>query len=145
MAAQTLDDLPTPALILDRAILRRNLKRMSERRAVFQVGVTYETSHEKLGSIPAIVRAVVEAQAGTRFDRSHFKSYGAFSLDFETVYYVLTPDYNTYMDVQQAINLELFERFQQEGIDFAYPTHTVRAHVYDGAPNFPQAFARGDA
>ena len=31
MAAQTLDDLPTPALILDRAILRRNLKRMSER------------------------------------------------------------------------------------------------------------------
>ena len=31
MAAQTLDDLPTPALILDRAVLRRNLKRMSER------------------------------------------------------------------------------------------------------------------
>ena len=31
MAAQTLDDLPTPALILDRAILRRNLTRMSER------------------------------------------------------------------------------------------------------------------
>ena len=31
MAAQTLDDLPTPALILDRAILRRNLKRMSDR------------------------------------------------------------------------------------------------------------------
>jgi len=30
-AAQTLDDLPTPALILDRAVLRRNLKRMSER------------------------------------------------------------------------------------------------------------------
>lgn len=31
MASQTLDDLPTPALILDRAILRRNLERMSER------------------------------------------------------------------------------------------------------------------
>mgnify|MGYP003345712986 CR=1 FL=1 len=33
MAAQTLDDLPTPALILDRAVLRRNLKRKSERLA----------------------------------------------------------------------------------------------------------------
>ena len=33
MATQTLDDLPTPALILDRAILSRNLKRMSERMA----------------------------------------------------------------------------------------------------------------
>ncbi|HZP97968.1 MAG TPA: alanine racemase [Reyranella sp.] len=31
MATQILDDLPTPALILDRAVLRRNLKRMSER------------------------------------------------------------------------------------------------------------------
>jgi D-serine deaminase-like pyridoxal phosphate-dependent protein len=31
MTAQTIDDLPTPALILDRAILSRNLKRMSER------------------------------------------------------------------------------------------------------------------
>ena len=31
MAARTLDDLPTPALILDRSVLRRNLKRMSER------------------------------------------------------------------------------------------------------------------
>ena len=31
MITQTIDDLPTPALILDRAILSRNLKRMSER------------------------------------------------------------------------------------------------------------------
>jgi len=31
MVSQTIDDLPTPALILDRAILDRNLKRMSER------------------------------------------------------------------------------------------------------------------
>jgi D-serine deaminase-like pyridoxal phosphate-dependent protein len=31
MSIQTIDDLPTPALILDRAILNRNLKRMSDR------------------------------------------------------------------------------------------------------------------
>ena len=31
MSSQTIDDLPTPALILDRAILNRNLKRMSDR------------------------------------------------------------------------------------------------------------------
>ena len=31
MATQTIDELPTPSLILDRAILRRNLKRMSDR------------------------------------------------------------------------------------------------------------------
>ncbi len=31
MSIQTIDDLPTPSLILDRAILSRNLKRMSDR------------------------------------------------------------------------------------------------------------------
>jgi small-conductance mechanosensitive channel len=29
------------------------------------------------------------------------------------------------MDVQEAINLEIFRRFQEEGIEFAYPTRTL--------------------
>jgi small-conductance mechanosensitive channel len=29
------------------------------------------------------------------------------------------------MDVQEAINLEIFRRFQEEGIEFAYPTQTL--------------------
>jgi len=53
------------------------------------------------------------------------KGYGAFSLDFEIVYYVLQPEYNAYMDVQQAINLAIFRRFAAEGIEFAYPTQTL--------------------
>jgi small-conductance mechanosensitive channel len=81
--------------------------------------------------IPNLIREIVEAQDGTRFDRSHFKSCGPFSLDYETVFYVLDPDYNRYMDIQQAINLAIFERFESEGIEFAYPTQTV---VLQGAP-----------
>jgi len=60
-----------------------------------------------------------------RFDRSHFASYGDFSLNFETVYYVTSPDYTLYMDIQQAINLTLYKRFAEEGIEFAYPTQTI--------------------
>ena len=36
---------------------------------------------------------IIEAQPDTRFDRAHFKSYGASSLDFEVVFYVLQADY----------------------------------------------------
>jgi small-conductance mechanosensitive channel len=103
----------------------RNYKRMNERRAVFQLGVTYDTPESKLRAIPEIIRAVVEGQENTRFDRAHFKAYGASSLDYETVYFMLVPDYNAFMDTQQAINLELFQRFQAEGIEFAFPTQTV--------------------
>jgi small-conductance mechanosensitive channel len=103
----------------------RNYKRMFERRIVFSIGVTYQTPHEKLAAIPAMIHEIIEAQEMTRFDRAHFKAYGDFALTFETVYYVLVPDYNTYMDIQQAINLAIYERFEKEGIDFAYPTQTL--------------------
>jgi len=29
------------------------------------------------------------------------------------------------MDIQQNINLALFRKFEEEGIEFAYPTRTV--------------------
>lgn len=103
----------------------RNYGRMYERRVVFNIGVTYQTPRDRLIKIPTIVREAVERQDKSRFDRSHFKEYGDFALLFESVYYVLGPDYNEYMDIQQAINLHVHERFEQEGIEFAYPTQKV--------------------
>lgn len=103
----------------------RNFKSMQTRRISFAIGVTYETSTQQLHAIPAILRDIVKAQPNVDFDRAHFKSYGPSSLDFETVYIMKTPDFNAYMDVQQAINLALFERFEKEGIAFARPTQAV--------------------
>ncbi|HKO54132.1 MAG TPA: mechanosensitive ion channel family protein [Polyangiaceae bacterium] len=103
----------------------RNYKRMAERRVVFGFGVEYGTSLENLKTIPGLVRAIVGACPNLRHDRAHFKEYGDFALNFEVVYYVLSPDYNTYMDHQQAINLALFREFGERGIDFAFPTQKV--------------------
>ena len=110
-----------------------NFKRMSERRVIFSLGVTYETPYEKLQAIPGIIKDIVESQALTRFDRAHFKEYGDFALVFEVVYYVATSDYNTYMDMHQHINLEVFRRFQDEAISFAYPTQTLYVSQTVGA------------
>ncbi len=103
----------------------KNYKRLQERRIAFGVGVTYETPLEKLRAIPGWLKAAVDAQPDVRFDRAHFKAYGDFSLDFEIVYYVLGPEFNLYMDRQQAINLAIFEKFAAEGVQFAYPTRTL--------------------
>lgn len=64
-------------------------------------------------------------QERVRFDRAHFKSYGDFSLNFEVVYFIHSPDYLLYMDIQQAVNLALFRTFEERGIEFAYPTRTL--------------------
>jgi small-conductance mechanosensitive channel len=103
----------------------RNFKRMRERRIQFGVGVTYGTPADKVRRIPGWLRRAVEAQPKTRFDRAHFKGYGDSSLEFEVVYYVLEPDYNVYMDVQQSLNLAIYERFAAEGVEFAFPTRTL--------------------
>jgi small-conductance mechanosensitive channel len=103
----------------------RNYKRMAERRIVFTLGVVYRTPSDKLEALPRLLREIIEGQSGVRFDRAHFKSYGAFSLDFEIVYWVLSPDYTQFMDIQQAVNLAIFRRFEKEGIEFAFPTQTL--------------------
>ena len=103
----------------------RNFKRMSERRVAFSIGVTYQTPHARLASIPGLIRAVICAECGVRLDRAHFKSYDDSALTFEVVYFVLDPDFNLFMDIQERINFGLFERFALEGIEFAYPTRTL--------------------
>ncbi|MGE0553817.1 MAG: mechanosensitive ion channel family protein [Gemmatimonadales bacterium] len=102
-----------------------NFGRMEERRVVFTLGVTYQTTSGQLEEIPRVIRRIVEQQEGARFDRAHFFEYGDFSLNFEVVFYVNSPDYTTYMDIRQAINLAVFGAFQERGIEFAYPTQTL--------------------
>ncbi len=102
-----------------------NYGRMRERRVVFDFRVVYGTPFAKLELIPRLVREAVEACEGVRFDRSHFKGYGSYALEFETVFYVLSPDYNVYMDRQQAVNLGIYDRFEREGIEFAVPTRML--------------------
>lgn len=103
----------------------RNYKRMAERRAVLAFGVVYSTPVDTVAEIPGMVRAIIEPLDPVRFDRAHFKGFGDSSLDFEVVYYVLSPEFGLYMDLQQQINLTLMRRFQERGIEFAFPTRTV--------------------
>ena len=103
----------------------RNFKRLQERRSVFTIGVTYQTPREKLERIPGILKEIIEKTHQARFDRAHFAKFGDWALVFEAAYFVQHPDYQSFMDAQQAVNFELLKRFEKEGIEFAYPTQTV--------------------
>jgi small-conductance mechanosensitive channel len=102
----------------------RNYGLLYERRASFTIGITYQTPLEKVRAVPALLEAAIRAQPKTRFERAHFATLGESSLRFEAVYYVLDAEYNTFMDIQQAVNLKVMEDFAARGIEFAYPTVT---------------------
>ncbi|MGC6481999.1 MAG: mechanosensitive ion channel family protein [Synechococcus sp.] len=102
-----------------------NFAEMKERRMIYRLGVTYQTSHDTLARIPALIQQVIDAATHARFERCHFVEFGASSLDLELVYHIDTRDYGTAMDTQQQINLDILRRFEEEGIAFAYPTQTL--------------------
>ena len=102
-----------------------NYKRMQQRRIVFKFGINYGTPAEKVRQIGGMVKAIVEEIPDTRFDRAHFLAFEESRLTFEVVYFVLSADYNKYMDVQQEINLQLMEQLEQKQIRFAFPMRRV--------------------
>lgn len=102
-----------------------NFKRMQERRIAFNFGIIYNTPAAKIKIVPELVKNIIESAGDTRFDRAHFLSFGDFSLRFEVVYFILSDDFNLYMDRQQSINLKIMELFEHEKIEFAFPTQTV--------------------
>jgi small-conductance mechanosensitive channel len=93
-----------------------NFKRLVNRRTVFTINIDYRTKPEKLRKIPSIIRGVIERQKPVLFDRSHFAAFGDWSLKYETVYFVLDPDYNKFMSIQQNINLEIVDELTRNEI-----------------------------
>jgi small-conductance mechanosensitive channel len=103
----------------------RNYKRLEKRRISFDFGVVYGTPADTLLKIPRVVEEVIKGINQVEFDRAHFKKLGDFSLEFSVVYDVLVPEYDIYMDIQQQINLALYQKMEEMGVDFAFPTTTV--------------------
>lgn len=98
---------------------------MKERRLLYRLGLTYDTSHEQLANLPALLRSIVDRQPDARFDRAHFVAFSSSSLDFELAYFVPSNDFKRALDVQQRINLEIVQTFAAQGLQFAFPTQTI--------------------
>jgi len=103
----------------------QNFREIKERRVALRFGVLYNTPNEKMKTIPSIVEKIVNGAEKARFDRAHFTSFNASSLDFEVIYFIESSDYTEFLNAQQKINLELKETFEKEKIGMAYPTQTI--------------------
>ena len=121
-----------------------NFKRLQTRRVAFTFGITYEASADEVAAVPPIVKALIEADPKLEYVRAHFKGFGQSSLDFEVVYRVKDPDYDVYMDRQQALNLALMRALHERGISFSFTAPAVNVvaatpprQQADGAPASP--------
>ena len=102
-----------------------NFAEMAQRRMIYSIGVTYDTSVEKMKAIPTMIQAIIDSKEHSTFNRCHFTEFADSSLNFELVYYIDTRDFTVALNEQQAINLEIMDAFAREGISFAFPSQTL--------------------
>ena len=103
-----------------------NLTARPTRRTNFTIGVTYDTSYEKLQKGVEILKDVMSAHSGTNQYRAYFSSYGDFSLTIlAQPWSTHMADYVAHLKCLEEINFEILKRYEEEGIEFAFPTQTL--------------------
>ncbi len=97
----------------------QNFKRMEKRRISFSFEVEHDTPPDLLKSIPETVKSLFLNISDASLERSHLKDFTSTGIRFETIYFLNTPNYGRYMDIQQEINFGMHQAFFQSGIHFA--------------------------
>ena len=103
----------------------QNYKSIRERRSVVNIGVLYETPQDKLKKVTDIMKLVVDKNSNCRIDRSTLKEFSASSIDYELVFYAKVTSYKEFLETNEKILFDIFEKFKENGIEFAYPTQTL--------------------
>ena len=112
--------------------LVQNWTRLQRRRALLTLQLVYRTPPEVLARLPDELRAVVERQPLASFDRAHVTAFMASSIDLELVFFVEASDLPDFLEVRQAVMLNILRRFAELGVEFAYPTQTTFTAAPDG-------------
>ncbi|MFH0908351.1 MAG: mechanosensitive ion channel family protein [bacterium] len=92
------------------------------------ISVTYDTPPDKVRRALEILRELLRNHEGQQPDlppRVFFDQFGAASLDLRMLYWYHPPEYWKFVEFGERLNLQILERFNAEGIDFAFPTQTL--------------------
>lgn len=126
---RTLDGhlLTVPNGVLANTTIHNIGKRQFIRR-VFSVTITYDTPPAKVDRALEILKEILDNHEGMNEDfppRVYFDDLNADSLNLICFYWFHPPDYWSYMEFTEKVNRQIFRRFNEEGIDFAFPTQTI--------------------
>lgn len=107
----------------------RNITKRPFIKRTANLTLTYDTPPDKVKRAIAIIRE----ELGRANEKMHpdmpprvfFNEFNAASLNILVIYWFAPPDYWSFMEFDQALNLAILSRFNEEGIEFAFPTQTL--------------------
>ena len=115
----------------------QNISKRPYIKRVANITVTYDTPPEKVERAVEIIKDLLENHEGMSPDlppRVVFNEFLDAALNILVIYWYSPPNYWDFLAFNQRINLEILRRFNEEGIEFAFPTQTL---YLAGDPNRP--------
>jgi MscS family membrane protein len=112
-------------------LANKSISNVSKRpyiRRILNVTITYDTPPEKVEEALAIIKEILDNHEG--FDekfppRVIFNEFNAASLNILVIYWYHPPIFIDYLAFTEKFNLQLLRRFNEAGINFAFPTQTI--------------------
>ncbi|PHR13636.1 MAG: mechanosensitive ion channel protein MscS [Sphingopyxis sp.] len=120
--------------LLDKEIV--NMTRLARRRTRFGIGVIYQTKPDEARRIPDLLKKIVEDNDGV-FVRCGFVGFGDSSINFELDFDIMSSEYDVVYQGRHMIGLAILQAFNEEGLEFAYPTQTTFTAAPDGEMILP--------
>ena len=106
-----------------------NIGRRPYIKRVLDVTITYDTPPEKVARAVEIIREMLDARKShfptDKPGRIYFNEFNAASLNIVVYYWFTPPDWWDYLEFTHDFNMELLRRFNEEAIEFAFPTQTL--------------------
>ena len=112
-------------------------------RRIVDLTITYDTPSDKIDRALEIVKETLKDHEGINNElppRVFFSEFNAASLNIRAIYWYHPPNYWDFMVFSERFNKEVFRRFNEEGIDFAFPTQTL---YLAGDPSRPLSVGDG--
>ncbi|MEH6758989.1 MAG: mechanosensitive ion channel family protein [Parasphingorhabdus sp.] len=120
--------------LLDKEIT--NLTQLGRRRTRYGIGVIYQTKPAEARRIPELLKKIIEDNDG-RYVRCGFVGFGDSSINFELDFDIISSDYEVVFQARHKIGLAILQKFNEEGLEFAYPTQTTFTSAPDGKMIMP--------
>jgi MscS family membrane protein len=90
--------------------------------------ITYDTPPDKVERAVKIIEEILDNHEGMEPDfppRVFFNAFNDWALNLLVLYWYHPPDYWAFCAFSQVVNLKIMRAFEEEGIEFAFPSQTL--------------------
>lgn len=108
-----------------------NIGRRPYIRRLANITITYDTPPEKVIRAKQIIEDILKDHDGMDQNfppRVFFNDFNDCSLNIIMLYWYHPPDYWKYLEFSEKVNMAILSRFNEDGIEFAFPSQTVYLH-----------------